>query len=240
MQSYISKSLEGLDYNSKYLLEPYQYNSAPLFIFGMYRREDLDVLIKHKGQVTVIWQGSDAKDLESGWVHYMAKARHIASSHWIKQTLDKWEIPNTLKYISATRADAQKNEPNGDSIYFYTSDSAGHIYGEEMLEPIKERTGLNIIRATSTTYSKEELREVYKQCFLNLRLTKYDGCPNTNLEMGLMGRKSIYNGDFPHSIKWKNLDDICENILKEYSKRHENNNYISEDFIKFINENTLQ
>ena len=38
--------------------------------------------------------------------------------------------------------------------------------------------------------------------------------------MGLMGRRSFYNGDIPGSIKWNrnDIDSILENIEKESKK----------------------
>jgi hypothetical protein len=76
---------------------------------------------------------------------------------------------------------------------------------------------------------------VYSQCFLNLRLTPHDGCPNTNIEMGLMGRRSIYNGDLPASIPWTSVDDICQNIMLEYSLREFSNNQVSKIYHTFVN-----
>jgi hypothetical protein len=51
--------------------------------------------------------------------------------------------------------------------------------------------------------------------------------------MGLMGRKSIYNGDLAHSIKWENIDDICESIMNEYNNRHLTDS-VSKDFYNFV------
>ena len=38
--------------------------------------------------------------------------------------------------------------------------------------------------------------------------------------MGMLGRRSIFNGDSPSSIPFKNIDDIVENVKKEYANRH--------------------
>lgn len=237
-QCYISKSLEGLDFKKKYGFTDYVDSLAPLYLFGMYRQEDLDIFINHKGPITIIWQGSDAKNIPVLFLSELRKkqVRHIAISHWISVSLQKLNIEHECIAVSAT-IDNLDVCPRGDSIYFYSSDeskeSADH-YGEYMLEEIKQRIGLNVIRGTLTTYSKEQLIEVYKQCFVNLRLTKYDGCPNTNLEMGLMGRKSVFNGVIPHSLSWHNVDDICETIMREYESRHRDNSNISKDIKQFL------
>jgi len=223
-QCYISESLEGLDFRTRYGLTDYVDSGKPLIIFGLYRPEDFDVFRNHQSEITVVWQGIDARELspESVELLHSKKAKHYTLSHWLKESLDRYGIESEIKPISATVANLEPCT-KGDFIYFYSSnnsESSLDLYGAEMLSEIRKRTGLTIIRANYGLYERDELIDIYKQCFINLRLTKYDGCPNTNLEMGLMGRRSIFNGDVPGSIKWNDVDDICENIIDEYSNRH--------------------
>jgi hypothetical protein len=96
-----------------------------------------------------------------------------------------------------------------------------------------------IIRAGSDTFTREQLVDVYAQCFVNLRLTPHDGCPNTNIEMGLMGRRSIYNGDLPCSIRWNTVDDICQSIEREYLRRDKNNKQITTIYKQFVNDERM-
>jgi hypothetical protein len=99
-----------------------------------------------------------------------------------------------------------------------------------MIDEIERVTGIEVIRAKYGQYNKNELKNIYKRCFLNLRLTTFDGTPHTNVEMGLMGRRSIFNGTLPHSIGWSGVDDICQNIMKEYKLRQLPNKHITESF----------
>lgn len=238
-QAYISKSLAGLNFRKVYGLTKYTDSVKPLVMFGMYRQEDLDIYLNHQSDIILVWQGCDGKDLTDEWAEQL-KARpctHYAISHWISKRLKKHGIEHQFLPISATKPIINV-KPKGDSIYIYSSDlskESGRYHGDNFIERIKERTGLNVIRATLKTYSKQELYKIYEKCFINLRLTKYDGCPNTNLEMGLMGRKSIFNGNIPHSIKWKNIDDICENIMIEYGTRHQDGTQTAQDIFNFIN-----
>lgn len=190
----------------------------------MYWADDVDIYLNHNSEVTVVWQGMDAKDLPEYWIKKLKsrKAKHYSISHWIKDSLDSYGIENELLPISAT---IDNLEPchKGDSIYFYSSDASpesANYHGEYMIDEIRKKTGLNVIRTAHGMHPKWKVIDLYKECFINLRLTRYDGCPNTNLEMGLMGRRSIFNGNIPGSIKWNSVDDICENILDEYSNRH--------------------
>jgi hypothetical protein len=217
----------------------YVDSSKPLVIFGMYRPEDYKIFRDHPSEVIIVWQGMDARNLLSSSVEVIKSrpAKHYAISHWIKQSLDNYGIESELFPIHAT-IDNLECCPRGDSIYFYSSDnleSSLYYYGEMYICEIAHITGLNVIRATASTYTRDELIEVYKKCFINLRLTTYDGCPNTNLEMGLMGRRSVFNGDLPHSIKWDNLYRMCDDITREYETRQNDNSEISADFKEFVN-----
>jgi len=241
MQGYISQSLAGLDFMGKYKLTPYLDSFQPLVIFGMYRPEDYDVYTNHKGPLTVVWQGMDAKQVDAEKIN-LRVAKHYSISHWIKESLHSFNIRNEYAPIHATVSDGLKNWKRGNYIYFYTSDESPEskeYYGENMIEEIKERTGLKVIRSTWNRFNKFELIENYKKCFINLRLTTFDGCPNTNLEMGMMGRRSVFNGNLPHSLKWSNVDDICNHVMIEYENRHVDNSDISKDLINFVNQTPI-
>lgn len=223
-QCYISESLNGLDFKAKYNLSDYMDSSKPLIIFGMYRPEDLEVYARHKSDLILVWQGMDAKSLSKEWISVIKrrKATHYSISHWIRNSLNSYGIENISMPISATIPNLSPC-PKGDCIYFYSSqlsEESANYYGEYMIDEIKARTGLQVIKTFHGLHTKEKIIELYKKCFINLRLTKYDGCPNTNLEMGLMGRRSVFNGNIPGSIKWNDLDDICENIVDEFVNRH--------------------
>lgn len=230
MQTYTSKSLEGLDYQKKYRGLEYTDSLEHLVIFGMYRDEDFDIAKNHKGELTIVWCGSDAKDLAPQWLDTLRKAKHISISHWIKDKLNTFGIRSEYTPITAVIKEEWDNYPNGDCVYFYSSDNAPEVYGDHMIKDIERLTGIEVIRATFGQYNKTELFNIYRKCFLNLRLTTFDGTPHTNIEMGLMGRKSIFNGNLPHSIKWSGVDDICESIMKEYNLRQLPNKHITETF----------
>jgi hypothetical protein len=205
----------------------------------MYRQKDLDIYLKHKSDVILVWQGSDAMKLTEEWADILKtrEAKHYSISHWITDSLNKHGIKSTYAPISATLGNANPI-PRGNSIFFYTSheskESSDH-YGEFMIDEIRKKTGLNIIVATHDTYNKSDLYDVYKDCFINLRLTTHDGLPNCNLEMGLLGRRSIFNGMVPCSIKWTSIDSICNSIMHEYYRRGESNKDIADLTDIFVN-----
>lgn len=231
-QCHVSKSLAGLFFKEKYGLTDYVDSLSPLVIFGMYRKEDLALFLKHPSEIIVVWQGSDAMSLPDEWARRIRskEATHYSISHWITISLANHNIDSIYAPISATIGKANPI-PRGTSVYFYTShsskESSDH-YGEFMIDQIQERTGLNVIVATYESYDKVNLQKVYADCFINLRLSAFDGCPNTNLEMGLLGRRSVFNGLIPGSLKWKGVDDICETVMREYYTRENDNRDIAE------------
>lgn len=231
-QGYVSASLHGLDFLGRYELRDYFDSLRPLVIFGMYRDEDLKLFERHPSDVIVVWQGSDAMKLTKEWADRLKKrtAKHYSISHWITASLEAFDIDSQYAPITATKGTSNP-VPRGNSVYFYTShesqESSDH-YGEFMIPEIRERTGLNIITATYQTYDKANLHDIYRDCFINLRLTKYDGCPNGNLELGLLGRRSVFNGMIPNSLRWGSVDDICQTVMREYYNRNQDNREIAE------------
>jgi len=236
-QACVSRSLAGLTkgYRKKYNLRTYFDSLEPLLFIGMYRQKDFDLFLNHKGEKAIVYCGSDAKDLPLEWIEEIKKAdANYSISNFTKQSLLNHGINSEYYPINATIAKDWKPRKNGDNIYWYYSPNCPEVYGSEFIDEIEKRTGLNIIKAHLKSHTQKELQSVYASCFLNLRLTQHDGCPNSNLQMGLMGKASIYNGDLPHSITWNNIDDICESIIKSYTNRHTPTDTISKDFYNFV------
>ena len=65
------------------------------------------------------------------------------------------------------------------------------------------------------SYSKSELHKIYSSCFIGIRLTKHDGISATVQEMGLLGIKTIHNGNSPSCINYTNYDSIIQKINEE-------------------------
>ena len=236
IQSHISQSLAGLDENLilKYNLIKYTNPITTAIFFGMYRDEDYVLMCNHIGQKSIIWFGSDALDLNPEWINEVNNCVNIGVSHQVVDTLQCYGVDAVWYPVNAVMPHMWPNKPNGDKLFWY-SGNAPEFYGESLINEIKERINLTIIRAGHDTFTRDQLVDVYSQCFLNLRLTAHDGSPNTNIEMGLMGRRSIYNGELPASIPWQGVDDICQSIMREYHCRHVENKYISEIYHNFVN-----
>jgi hypothetical protein len=235
IQAHISQSLEGLELGliEKYGLMPYKDWQDECVFFGMYREDDFTRFVWHPPtKCKIVWFGSDALNLPTEWIDYVNQTTNIAVSKQVQATLKAKGIDSIYRPINAVIPSHYANVPNGDILFWYYG-NAPEFYGLELVDEIEQRLSISIVRVGHNELNKSELIETYKQCFLNLRLTPHDGCPNTNIEMGLMGRKSIYNGDLPCSIKWDSIDSICNTIETEYQNRKNDNTIVSQEFINF-------
>jgi len=206
----------------------------PIVFFGMYDKSDYAALDRFIHKKVIVWCGTDSTMLDNNKAKYLKgiRATHIVKSKFMSDDLKKFDIPH--KIIPVSWQDHNIYPVSlGDNIYHYGKED---YYGTEYLDTIEKTTGLYIIRTTKDTYSKEELRKIYQKCFIGLRLTKHDGLPNTVLELGMMGRRCIYNGGIPTSIKWNNLEDITYSIMEEYQNRlFANTIQISKEIKDYIN-----
>lgn len=243
-QAYISKGLKFFKdkFLTKFNLIEYHTKNEPVAMFSICRDEDYELFIKHKDKVTVVWCGSDAMLINDDRIKILKsrEARHISTSGFINQDLTKHGIP--YEYIPVSAADTKISEnisPRGENIYFYHDGNYDRdFYGQSLVKEISKKINLNIISATKNTFTRGELIEVYKSSFIALRLTNHDGIPTTVTEMGLMGRRSIHNGLTPNCYNYKNVDDICEAIIKEYDNRKiDDLELISNTWKDYINRN---
>lgn len=237
-QVYVSESVKFFKdrLKSKYNLTDYYDPNKPVLIFGLYRDEDYNFAINHKPHKVILWCGSDSMNLQQR-VHNIS-ATHIAKSKFISDDLTNANIKHLNIPITTTKIDLIPCD-RGDNIYiYYGNDASRNFYGMNFIDEIISRTKLNVISCAHDSYSYKELIEIYKKCFIGLRLTNHDGLPNTVCELGLMGRMCVHNGNQPNCIPYKNIDDVISIINNEYENRHKDNLYISNKMREFLDVGT--
>jgi hypothetical protein len=169
----------------------------------------------------------------------MRNVRYVVTSKFIQKDMEQLKLPYI--FVPFMGIDLDKYQPcvKGDAIYIYMSHD-GELYGKPLCDQIiakypqfkfllytnpaqynlAVRTGraqfyeTNNIKCLS---GPDEMADIYKQCFLGLRLTKHDGLSATVQELGCMGIKAIHNGNSPSAVNYQSLDDICQ-IIDEESK----------------------
>jgi len=216
----------------------YEHKNKPAVFFGLYA-PDLGKFSNHKAFGIMIWRGSDSLHKKRiKLAKSKKKIKHISISSFISKDLKEAGID--FKFIPIVGADMSAIKPKqlGDEIYTYIPNNRHEFYGGKTVEEIQKKCKykINIINGFDT-YDRKTLIKIYERCFCCLRLTEHDGLPNSVVEMGLMGRKSIYNGDTPDAIKWdsNDVDAIIRNIEKESTKIGTMQKDISDNMKNYIN-----
>jgi hypothetical protein len=203
----------------KYKMTYYQPYSRedrkePVVMFGMYGRGTKADCMNHQGLCVIVWSGSDSTRLHEdvNFVTYLKdncdRVFHIAHSHWIQTDLKHWGLSYIDKVVLPVNLDRYKFEPEvGNGVYHYGTKQREWYYGTHLMKKLRtnwdKRTGMPHIHITAHgAYSQDELYEIYKDCFIGVRLTEHDNMALSCIEMGLMGRYSIFNGNIPCAIPY--------------------------------------
>ena len=236
-----SKSLIKFEKRVKevYKLQDYSNNTLPTLLFGLYNPKDFEVLDNHKGQKFILWGGSDADYTQENhkWLIKRAKHTKVNGHYAISENLEKRlkSFGFRPKLINFNLTDLTLFKPSkviGKHIYIYNGsyDGRENIYGEkEYKEVIKRLPEFKYVFSSKLQISYEQMPKVYEQCFIGLRLTKYDGNANTVQEMGAMNIPVIHNSSEKNALSWRNVDDIelkiryrnidlFNNSIKKYKK----------------------
>lgn len=222
----------------KYNLAKYNKNQPTLF-FGMYLEEDYEKLKNHKAKAVILFGGTDVdyfgKVYKGIYLEFIIKHRIIAISENVKMRLLDYGLES--EFIPICPAPIKKNplpKDKADCIYFY---GKGRSYGEEIMQEVERLTPFDVIKTTKKTYSPSELQKIYKKCFIGLRLTPKDGLSNTVIELGLAGRRVVYNcNPLPNALKWNSVEDIVRLVNEEYKHRkYDCSNIVDEmyDYMKY-------
>ncbi len=207
----------------------YEYHkNKPIIFFGMYEKEEFELLKNHKSKCLIIWGGSDAikiRKKKNDWrtlnriFKNQSKVFHIAQSKWISDDLKLLKLKHKcLTWYSLEKSKFKCTE-KGDSIYIYLPNK---WYGNELFVELKEKLngkyefiigGGNMGKEKKLSYDK--MPETYSKCFIGLRLVPHDGLGSTVQELGLMGIKCVHNGNSPSALNYKNIDDIIKHIENE-------------------------
>lgn len=230
----------GALFRNKYNLAQYKDRTKPAVFYGVYGNQ-IDILLKHESYALVLWAGSDILDFihpsrreKLNLVRNNSLIQHGAFSNFIAKDLDSVGIPyKMIRFVPSANNDITP-VPLGNNISVYKAHSAK--YGNKLYYEIKEKlNNYNFIEYDFHTYprteeGRRELLDMYKNSFIGLRFTKHDGLSSTAIELGLMGRRIVWNGDTPNALNYANKDDIVNLINLEFKNK---DNF---DFVKLNKE----
>jgi glycosyltransferase involved in cell wall biosynthesis len=209
-------------------LKKYYDPEKPAIFYGCYPNvKDAECILKHKSLAIVVWCGSDAfwfteekHRPEEFYPLLTAKQiKHVATSEFICNDLRKVNLPYRYLPIVVTDTSPFKPVPKGDKVYVYANKDNPWLYGDPIIKQVEALLpDIEFIKRESPLSEEEKKENVvdfYKKCFVGLRPTVHDGICHTAVEMGLMGRKLIWNGSLPNAVHWHSAEDIVKNIKKE-------------------------
>ena len=207
----------------KYNLKDYFDINSPCLFFGMYNDEDLKKIKTHHGLKIIIWCGSDANSDNShssqtiNEIKNLSNIIHISKSMSTFNSLKKnnissilvdYNIVDTLLFYPIPKTELGRN------IFIFNGQhkGRGHIYGEKYyLEVMKKLPRYNYVLSNTLNAKWEDMPNIYKQCFIMMRLTSHDGNANSVQECEAMEIPVIHNQS-DYGLKWRNIDDIVQHI----------------------------
>ena len=237
-QCYFSKGVSTFKnrVKKKYSLVDYNDKNKPCFFFGIYNNEDLNKLKNHKSLRIIIWCGEDT-NRESNIsrqtikeVKLLKNMIHLSKSKSTYNNLKYHDIDCILtKYnvVDKTLFKPISKKKLGNSIFIFNGQSKGreHIYGKKIYQKVMERLPqFNYILSNTLNLPWEKMPEIYKQCFIMLRLTSNDGNANSVQECEAMNIPVLHNQS-DYGIKWKSEEDIITVINNEYENKIKYNKF---------------
>ena len=238
-QIYVSPGLKAFADRmyQKYDLVPYTNPNEPAIIYGVFKASPT-ILQKHKSMAVILWAGTDVLRLLEAYrspvwhsstvfrnIAEFPNYFHVCRSNILKRDFDELRMQYRFVRVSPVIPENFPLSPLGFDVYCYGAEKKPEVYGGDWIEQLKidfphiRFRGNCLEHETFVPYS--QMYNVYKQCFMGLRLTKHDGLPNTVLELALMGRRCVYNDDLPGSIPYQTYEDVKAAIEQEYVKIHQ-------------------
>lgn len=229
---YISKVINHVEYNFKsYLkLERTELDSKePILFFGLYNVYDLNNLLKYKGEIHLIFGGSDLDNNQPNFKIIIPKLKKIVKQkkikiYYISKNLynrgEELKLGGSLVELNYCKR--MEHKINGDGIYIYDGyNKRGKMYNLNLVDELKVRLKrYNLISSSELCCDSMDIYDYYKKIFIGVRLTDKDGNANTVNELNSMGIPVIFNGASINGISYNDIDDIVKKI--EYWKKNIN------------------
>ena len=219
---------DGLSSFRTRFMDFFQFNDItskeePCVFFGVYTDVDLQSLLKHTGLKYIIWGGEDA-NYHNGQaratlneIKHLHNVVHLAISQCIYKRLQNQGISSIFVEFNMVNKTIFQPIPRnelGKCIYIFNGQTPGreHVYGKSVYETVMKRLPqYKYILSNQTSVEHDLMPDVYKQCFIMLRLTTHDGNANSVQESEAMDIPVIHNQS-DYGLKWKNVDDIIAHI----------------------------
>ena len=141
------------------------------------------------------------------WI-FTEKRKYASSNHSIQFATNSLLslYPIDLRYSVILFKEYKFERECGGNVYHYGTHQRMWYYGTDLMKKLEKKwvgdKYPKIYKTTQGSYNRKELYDIYKDCFVGVRLTEHDNMAMSVIEMGLMGRYSIFNGDVPCAVPY--------------------------------------
>ena len=199
--------------------------TEPCVFFGVYTDYDLQILLKHDGLKYIIWGGEDANynnehaRVTLNEIKYLHNVVHLAISKCIYDRLLNQGVSSILVELNMIDKTLFQTVPSSDlgkCIYIFNGQTPGreYVYGKSVYEEVmRSLPKYKYILSNQTAVEHNLMPNVYKQCFIMLRLTTHDGNANSVQECEAMGIPVVHNQS-DYGLKWKSVNDVISYISR--------------------------
>jgi len=225
-QIYISEPFKYLsNIKQSYNLHDYTDDNKSLLMFGLFKFIDFDIIRFHKGQIYIMWLGSDLDDtfdhrkfILEKMQHEYSYIKHIALTSHANTILSKYSLQTVIIDIDITIDDHLKREK---CVYIYNGypNEKKIIYRDNIYLDLIHRLPQYkyIFSDDIDKYPFNKKYFIFERCFIAINLSnKID---NTNImnEFNIMMIPVIDN-NIPSGIKWKDIHDVI-NYINAYADK---------------------
>ena len=196
--------------------------TIPLVIFGCYKKQDRLLATSHKGEVIIVWMGTDSHKRQNEFKYL--KSRNITHVTWLKPVQKYLKIAGIdclLIKIPVKEYPRPKPVILGSKVYAYLAEGKPEYHGSKIVDSLNLDYPLLIgdNSINQSNWYNGESNKFYSQAFIGLALSNYVGGGMTILEMAVRGIRVVTNVmDLPNCIPWKDKEDV-ERIINNEAKR---------------------
>ena len=228
-QIYVSKTLTHFKVNikKKWNLVDYHNKDIPSIFFGVYREQDLKIILNHQSYGIIIFGGNDLhKDQVLKIFEYKKDTFFTFGYGWMLDFFKKLNIPHKYMVLPIKKMETLKPTPLGKNIYIYIGWSNIKRYKyfkfDEIILPLIDNFGENRViwvKENNSINFASLVKDYYNNSFVFVK-TNQRGGSTTMWELALMGRKTIAQnqGGAPNVLEYKNLDHMIDLIYEESKK----------------------
>lgn len=202
---------------TRYRLRPYDNADAPAVFFGAYDGQ-LGAIRDHRGPAIIVWLGGDAANMRRPlWRRRAKRCRHVAVGPWLERDLVAAGLPyKRINLCGSPLLEQLAPTPRGRAVYAYVPAKRDTFFGGPLVRRVRDAMPhVEFIIRTDHDMPQADMPALYARCGVGLRLTRHDGGSETVIEMGLMGRRTVFNGDVPCAIPWFRHEEIAKLLREE-------------------------